>query len=197
MKGNEKLRPSGPFSKSIISVPDTFLISFSSERPFPEVILTLKSSWSHSFTIKIFFFVIWRALWLLLEREHCWPKLDCQVEETGLWKPLLSTMHPNARYQLWNKLHMSRSKSQDGRSNHILAYTSSNLLLILLLFTGKNCRMRSLRLSWMFWLKSRPSELLATFFFKFYIVLTHVYSFEFWMAHRNKKIFYINISGFF
>jgi hypothetical protein len=52
------------------------------------------------------------------------------VEEGWIREPLLPAVHTDARHELWNQLHLPRTKIEAGG--------------------GKNCRVRALRLPWMF-----------------------------------------------
>lgn len=70
-------------------------------------------------------FSVHRAVWLLHKRRLCWQEPDCQVEEAGLWEPLLPALHPNSWHQLWDQLHLQSAQEQAGscKSTRILPFT--------------------------------------------------------------------------
>ena len=108
---------------------------------FPQVSRLNWSVWPRPSYSKLFLFFflnlpMGRTLWILLERSNCRQESDCQVEEARIWKSLLSSLHPNQRYQLWHQLHMPGPKGQAGGSELWKAPFSYSGWLMLSMYDG-------------------------------------------------------------
>lgn len=75
----------------------------------------------------IVFMCTCRAVRVLYKGRLCRQEPDCKMEEAGLREPVLLTLHPNTRYQLWNKLHLQSPKEQAGSCKWIKWYQSTYL----------------------------------------------------------------------
>lgn len=136
MRVNGKSSRFGQSSDFITREAATFSTCFTKEKQSAEVTLTAPPSLTAFFYKRIAVYsqkllvfcvsLVCRALWLLYKRRLCWQEPHSEVEEAGLWKSVLSSLHSDKRHQLRHQLHMPSAQRQAGsgtvvfKLNHIV-----------------------------------------------------------------------------